>query len=35
VVSRHLKRFAARGWVELGRGVVVIRDRQALRQLCT
>lgn len=34
VVSRHLKRFEARGWVELGRGVVSIRDRQALRQLC-
>jgi CRP/FNR family transcriptional regulator len=35
VVSRHLKRFEARGWVELGRGVVAIRDRQALQQLCT
>jgi CRP/FNR family transcriptional regulator len=35
VVSRHLKRFAARGWVELGRGVVRIRDRPALQQLCS
>jgi CRP/FNR family transcriptional regulator len=34
VVSRHLKRFEAQGWVELGRGVVAIRDRQALEQLC-
>ena len=30
VVSRHLKRFAARGLVDLKRGVVGIRDRAAL-----
>jgi CRP/FNR family transcriptional regulator len=34
VVSRHLKRYEARGWVTLGRGVVAIRDRQALQRLC-
>lgn len=33
VVSRHLKQFAARGLVELGRGQVVIRDRAALERL--
>jgi CRP/FNR family transcriptional regulator len=33
VVSRHLKRFEACGWVNLGRGTVEIVDRAALKQL--
>jgi CRP/FNR family transcriptional regulator len=33
VVSRHFKRYAAEGWVELGRGVVTILDRPALERL--
>lgn len=33
VVSRHLKRYEARGWVRLGRGVVTIADRAALGRL--
>jgi CRP/FNR family transcriptional regulator, anaerobic regulatory protein len=33
VVSRHLKRFEAQGWVKLRRGCVQIADRDALRRL--
>ena len=33
VVSRHLKRFEACGWVNLGRGTVKIVDRFALEHL--
>jgi CRP/FNR family transcriptional regulator len=33
VVSRHLKRFEAQGWVGLARGRIRIRDRAALRRL--
>jgi CRP/FNR family transcriptional regulator len=33
VVSRHLKRYEARGWVRLGRGIVEIADRAALARL--
>ena len=33
VVSRHLKRFEAKQWLELGRGQIVILDREALYQL--
>ena len=32
-VSRQLKQFEERGWVQLGRGVVTIADPRALRQL--
>lgn len=33
VVSRHLKRSEALGWVRLGRGIVEIADRAALARL--
>jgi hypothetical protein len=35
VVSRHLKRFAAEGWVDVGRGriLVLVTDREGLLQL--
>lgn len=33
VISRHLKRFEAYGWVELGRGTIEIMDASALRNL--
>ena len=33
VVSRILKDFEARGWVTLGRGIIGIRDRPALRSV--
>lgn len=33
VVSRHLKKFAAHGWVRVQRGTVEIVDRAALRKL--
>jgi CRP/FNR family transcriptional regulator len=33
VVSRHLKRFEANGWVRLGRGQVSIVDRSSIRAL--
>lgn len=33
VVSRNLKRFESRGWVQLGRGHIEIVDREALLQL--
>ena len=33
VVSRHLKRFESDGWIDLGRGHVVLLNRQALHQL--
>lgn len=33
VVSRHLKQFAAHGWVRVQRGTVEIVDRAALRKL--
>lgn len=33
VVSRHLKRFEARGWVELGRGTITVKDSAALQRL--
>ncbi len=33
VVSRHLKRFEACGWVKLGRGTIEIIDRSAIKQL--
>ena len=33
VVSRHLKRFEAQGWVRLGRGTVNIERPEALRAL--
>lgn len=33
VVSRHLKRFAAQGWVDLGRGRVAVVDREGLQRL--
>jgi CRP/FNR family transcriptional regulator len=32
-VSRQLKHFEVRGWVQLGRGVISILDPRALRQL--
>ena len=33
VVSRHLKRFEAEGWVQLGRGQISVIDRPALEAL--
>ncbi|MBI5040389.1 MAG: Crp/Fnr family transcriptional regulator [Gammaproteobacteria bacterium] len=33
VVSRHLKRFADNGWVQLGRGSIELVDRAALAEL--
>ncbi|EGG98271.1 transcriptional regulator2C Crp/Fnr family [gamma proteobacterium IMCC2047] len=33
VVSRHLKRFEAEGWIQLGRGYIELLDRQALHYL--
>ena len=33
VVSRHLKRFEAQGWVELGRGLVRLLDEDKLRSI--
>ena len=33
VVSRHLKRFEARGWVALGRGTITVKDPAALERL--
>ncbi len=33
VVSRHLKRFEAQGWVELGRGQVRLLDRDKLESI--
>jgi CRP/FNR family transcriptional regulator len=33
VVSRHLKRFAAEGWVDVGRGRILVTDREGLLQL--
>ncbi len=33
VVSRHLKRFEAQGWVELGRGRVSLLDRDKLESI--
>jgi len=33
VVSRHLKRFEAKGWVSLNRGTVTILDTEALQKL--
>ena len=33
VVSRHLKRFESRGWLQLGRGRIEILDREALLAL--
>lgn len=33
VVSRHLKRMEASGWVELGRSRVIVADRDALQRL--
>ncbi|ABC22046.1 Crp/Fnr family transcriptional regulator [Rhodospirillum rubrum] len=33
VISRQLKDFERRGWVDLGRGIIAPRDPQALRHL--
>ncbi len=33
VVSRQLKRFEQKGWVELGRGHIELSDRKALEQM--
>lgn len=33
VISRQLSEFQRRGWIELGRGVIRIRDRDAIRGL--
>jgi CRP/FNR family transcriptional regulator len=33
VVSRHLKRFADEGWVELGRGRITVVDSAALKRM--
>lgn len=33
VISRQLSEFQRRGWIELGRGVIRIRDRDAIRRL--
>lgn len=33
VISRHLKRFEAKGWVSLNRGTITIIDTDALRKL--
>ena len=33
VVARMLKAFAADGWIELGRGSIIIKDIEALRRL--
>jgi CRP/FNR family transcriptional regulator len=35
IVSRLLSSFEDRGWIELGRGRIVIRDRAALQRLAT
>lgn len=33
VVSRHLKRMEANGWLQLGRGRITVTDREALARL--
>lgn len=33
VVSRHLKKFEAKGWVNLNRGTVIINDVEALKNM--
>ena len=33
VVSRHLKRMEANGWLRLGRGHITVTDRDALLRL--
>lgn len=35
VVSRHLKRFEAEGWVRLGRGSIAVTDRARLSAVAT
>mgnify|MGYP001591635016 FL=1 len=35
VVSRHLKRFEAEGWVRLGRGSIAVTDRARLAAVAT
>ncbi len=33
VISRHLKQFEDRGWVQLSRGSILVRDRLALQKV--
>jgi CRP/FNR family transcriptional regulator len=33
VVSRHLKEFQRRGWLELTRGLIYLTDRASLERL--
>ena len=34
VVSRHLKHFELDGWIQLGRGIITIKNPRALKNIC-